>query len=190
MSVEKTIKSIFSHLSGLDRPIAAKRRDGIDEKVVLEKLLLRGLQCPSDFLEAYRSCDGTETNEGDTLDEIQFFPGYYWISLDEALTTYDTLVSDERWNAGWLPIFANGGGDFYSIICDAQSQDFGGVAGFILGESDHLVEFKNLTTLLETIEQSFSEGAFFVSDGCLEANYAKMRMIAKQVQPDFVPHDA
>lgn len=162
----------------------------MDEEVILGKFVSRGLQCPVDFLEAYHWCDGTETAEGDALDEIQFFPGYYWMSLDEALKTYDALVSDERWDASWLPVFANGGGDFYAVICNAQSRDFGGVVGFMLGENDHLIEFKNLAALLRTIEQSFLEDAFYVADGYLEANYSRMRMIARVIQPDFVPRDA
>lgn len=190
MSLDQTIKGIFSHLSRLGRPIAARRRPGVDESTISEKLSLRGLQCPLDFVEAYRSCDGTETAEGDALDEIQFFPGYYWMSLDEALANYDALTRDGGWNASWLPVFASGGGDFYCVICDSQSRDFGGVVGFILGEDDHLVEFVDITALLRTVERSFLEGAFFVVDGYLEANYSKMRAIAGSLQAHFLPHDA
>lgn len=190
MNVQMAIENIFKYLEDLERPVAARRRNGLNENVVIEKLFSKGLECHADFLETYCSCDGTETAEGESLDEIQFFPGYYWMSLDEALEIYDALVIDDRWNRGWFPVFASGGGDFYAVICDESSRDFGSVVGFILGETDHLVEFENLTTFLNTIEQSFSERAFFVADGYLEANYSKMRAIAKVVQPKFVPHDA
>lgn len=190
MSLEQTIRSIFIHLSRLGRPIAARRKSGADERSISEKLSLCGLQSPPDFAEAYRLCDGTETAEGDALDEIQFFPGYYWMSLDEALATYDALTRDGQWNANWLPVFASGGGDFYSVICDPKSRDFGSVVGFILGEDDHMVEFVDITALLKTVERSFSEGAFFVTDGYLEANYSKMRAIARSIQPHFLLHEA
>lgn len=190
MNTEITISRIFDHLKGLNRPIASRRRSGVDERVMVEDMASRGLQCHADFLEAYRLCDGTETLEGDPLDQIQIFPGYYWMCLEEALEAYDVLVRDEHWNRSWFPIFASGGGDFYSVICDKESKDFGGIVGFILGESDHLVEFESMASFLNTIERSFKEGAFFVTDGYLEANYSHMRSIAKIVQPHFLSHDA
>lgn len=190
MSTEQTINSIFNHLSSLHRSIASRRKSGVDEQVVVEKLSSRGLYCHKDFLEVYRLCNGTSTHKGDVLDQIQFFPGYYWMDFEEALTTYDALASSENWSKAWFPVFASGGGDFYCVICDKDSRDFGAIVGFILGESDHLVEFKSMKTFLETIDRSFLEGAFFAKDGFLEADYSKMRVISRGLQLDFVPHDA
>jgi hypothetical protein len=85
--------------------------------------------------------------------------------------------------------FADGGGDFYAVICDSASPFFGEVLGFVLGEQDQIIEFKNVATMLETIERSFADGAFFVSDGRLKADYPKMRAIAHKVQPGFTEHE-
>lgn len=37
------------------------------------------------------------------------------LSLSDAVANYRSFVADPRWAHGWLPIFANGGGDFYVI---------------------------------------------------------------------------
>ncbi len=190
INLEMTIDQIFAHLRELGRPTTQMRRPGLGPTIVTGKLGSLGLRCPDDLILLYGLCDGTETAEGDPLDEIHLFPGYYWMKLDEAIETYSSLVEEERWNAAWLPILANGGGDFYAVIGDEKSSDFGGLVGFILGESDHLVEFKNVTALFQTIEQAFTQKAFFLANGYLEADYPKLRAIARNVQPDFEEHDA
>lgn len=190
MDLEMTVDRTFAHLRELGRSIALKRRPGVEPAMITAKLRSVNLIGPADLVQLYNLCDGTETAEGDILDDIHFFPGYYWLKIEEAFTTYTAIYSDGRWNKSWLPIFANGGGDFYAVICDEKSPDFGGVVGFLVGENDHLVEFKNVTALFRTIEQSFSEKAFFVADGYLEADYPKMRTIASAMQPDFAEHDA
>jgi len=90
----------------------------------------------------------------------------------------------------WFPIFASGGGDFYSVVCDATSPDFGAVVGFLRDEDSQLVEFASISALLETIANAFADGAFRLSDGRLQADYARMRKIAQSVQPNFMIHDA
>jgi hypothetical protein len=84
-----------------------------------------------------------------------------------------------------LPIFANGGGDFYVVICETASPFFGEVLLVMYDETDHIAEFQNVSAMFETIERCFAQKAFFCADGYLEADYAKMRAIAHSVQPDF-----
>ncbi len=188
--LEKTLDQIFGHLQKLRRPIAEKRRSGLDPAIIAGKFSSLDLQAPDELIRLYGICDGTETNQGDLLDEIYFFPAYYWMRLAEAEKTYRTLLGHSDWNADWFPIFANGGGDFYAVICSETSSDFGGVVGFLRGETDHLVEFENVATMFLTIEQSYADKAFFVAEGYLEADYSKMLAIAKAAQPHFEEHDA
>jgi hypothetical protein len=190
MNVRRTVDQIFAHLRELGRTIAVRRRSGIDAAIAKAKLQNVGLTAPPELLELYSECDGTQTARGEILDDIHFFPGYYWMSLDTSLTAYNSLVQGGGWNVAWLPIFANGGGDFYAVVCNKSSTDFGGVVGFLLGVPDVLVEFRNVATMMQTIERAYAEKAFFVADGCLEANYPEMRAIARTVQPDFAEHGA
>ncbi|BBE22195.1 hypothetical protein MN0502_10780 [Arthrobacter sp. MN05-02] len=42
-------------------------------------------------------------------------PGSYLLSLEEALSDYDTFKNDARWSPSYFPVFADGGGDFYVL---------------------------------------------------------------------------
>lgn len=188
MQIEDLIDRTFSHLRRCGFSIGDRRRPGLSASSIAEALRESGLQAPNDLIDLYKCCDGTSTFEGDVLREIQFFPGYYWMSLNDALDVYRSISESGDWERSWLPIFANGGGDFYAVICDDMSPYFGEVVGFILGEPDQIVEFKSVLCMIETLEHAFAEGVFFILEGQLKADYAKMRSLARRVQPGFLEH--
>jgi len=187
--LETTIDRIFDHLQQLGSPVANRRRAGVCPANVESKIRALGLQPPEDLVRLYAACDGTATAEGERLGTIQFFPGFYWMSLDEASTVYQSIRKDDRWGRAWFPIFGNGGGDFYAVICDQDSPFFGEIVGFVLGEHDQIVEFKSVSSMFETIERSFAQKAFFSSNEHFTADYPAVRAIARTVQPGFVEHD-
>jgi hypothetical protein len=112
------------------------------------------------------------------------------LSLEYAIEVYRDISRAPEWDRAWFPIFANGGGDFYAVVCDKSSSCFGEIVGFILGEEVQLFEFKNIASMLKIIERSFADGVFFKSEGRLKADYSKIHAIARQLQPDFVEHEA
>ncbi len=188
--LETAVDLIFDHLRACGSLIADRRRPGLTPAEVEVQIRAVGLRPPKDLVQLYAYCDGTETIEGkDLLRKIDFFPGFYWMNLDEAITVYRSVSPHRMWSRSWLPIFANGGGDFYVVICDTASAFFGEVLMVMYGETDHIVEFKNVSAMFETLERCFAQKAFFCADGLLEVDYAKMRAIAQSVQPDFTPHD-
>jgi cell wall assembly regulator SMI1 len=184
------IDAIFNWLAENGHPAAARRRAGIAEDAVAPALQAADLDCPPDLAALYGVCDGVESSEGDLLDDIQVFPGHFWMPLQEALEMHAELEADPDWPRSWLPVFATGAGDFYAVICDSRSRDFGGVVGFLRGEDDPLVEFRSLKTMMTTIRRSFEGGAFVINDGYLESDYPKMQAVAAGVQPGFVEHKA
>lgn len=188
--IPSSIDGIFAHLKRLDRPVAARRRPGLPEEEIRSNLDSLGLACPSDLVAAYAACDGIDYRPGDILDDIHFFPGFYWMPLAECIANYKLFKDDVRWNRHWLPLFANGGGDFYAVICDPASPSFGAVVGFMLGEEGHLIEFSSLAVMFEVIERSFETKAFYEQGGYLETNYPEMRDIVRAVDPGFEPAEA
>jgi len=64
------------------------------------------------------------------------------------------------------------------------------VVGFILGEAERFVEFESLKAMLETIDRSFLDHAFYMAEGRLKADYPRMRAIGRSVQPAFIEHPA
>ncbi|MGA2292637.1 SMI1/KNR4 family protein [Bradyrhizobium sp.] len=187
--LQTAVDRIFDHLRACGSLIADRRRPGLSPTEVEAQIRALGLRPPRDLVRLYAYCDGTATTPWkDLLGKTDFFPGFYWMNLEKAVTVYRSLSTHSLWHQSWLPIFANGGGDFYVVICEPESPFFGEVLLVIYDETDHIAEFQNVSAMFETIERCFGQKAFFCSEGYLEADYAKMRAIARSVQPDFTAH--
>lgn len=131
--------------------------------------------------ELYSWKDGTETS-GKLLDDIQMFPGFFMLSMEDAVVNYRTLVRDSRWSAGWVPLFANGGGDFYLVELGHQS--CGAVRHFRIDETDHPIEFRSVFDMMSTLAAGFDLGVFFVDEyGYLEMNDPQFADLAATMNP-------
>ena len=126
MGIGTVLESIFRQLDALGRDVSARRRTGLETQALQARLGALGLSCPDDLASIYAFSDGVSAEPGETIGKITLFPGYYWVALAEALEIYGAVSTDARWSSSWLPIFASGGGDFYAVICDSKSPDFGG----------------------------------------------------------------
>jgi hypothetical protein len=84
----------------------------------------------------------------------------------------------------WLPVFANGGGDFYVVDFSSGSDLEHPVVGFMLDEAEHPIEYESLPAMIATIAECFEEGAFFVDDrGYLEVDDGRHVEIARRNNP-------
>ena len=102
------------------------------------------------------------------------------------VTNYRTFVTDERWTPGWLPVFANGGGDFY--VVDLSPTATGTVRHFWIDEAEHPIEFSSLSAMMATLTQGFARGIFTVDpDGYLEMDDLVFGELATELNPD-VPY--
>ncbi|MFT3943628.1 MAG: hypothetical protein QM705_07370 [Ancrocorticia sp.] len=95
-------------------------REGIPSETVRSLLARVGLESFPELEALYAWRDGTDT-DGVKLGEIDIFPGFYLLSLEDAILNYQAFVGDMRWQVGWLPLFADGGGDFYVIDLGMES---------------------------------------------------------------------
>lgn len=137
-----------------------------------------GLDTPADLEDLYSWRNGTRVEAGSDLDSVQFFPGFYLLSLDDALENYEGFRRDSRWDSAWLPVFANGGGDFYAVN---TAEGSGPIIGFIIDQSEHPVEYEGLGAMLETLADCFTEGVCFVDDrGYLEMDDRRHAAIARR----------
>jgi len=125
--------------------------------------------------------DGTQT-VGVKLDDIQIFPGFYLLSLEDAIANYRAFVADSRWSPGWLPLFANGGGDFYLV--DLGGEPSGLVRHFRIDEPEHPVEFLSLPDMTSTLAAAFEQGVIFVDlNGYLEMHDLRFASLAAELNP-------
>jgi len=101
------------------------------------------------------------------------------------VTHYNAFRDDDRWHQNWFPIFANGGGDFYAVVCKNVRTEESPVLGFLLGEEEHPVEYSGVTSMMNTIAECFEQGVFYqTSEGYLEADDMFQIKIAQKYNPD------
>jgi hypothetical protein len=182
----------MNHLtSSLDRIAAALARlgrtvvlnalqPGLPAAFVTSSLASVGLRPTSDVTEFFGWRNGTAEDIAD-LDGIQVFPGFYLLSLEEALTNYRVFLRGERWATGWLPILANGGGDFYAVDLSGG----GAVHHFWIDEVEHPIEFSSLGQMMSTLAEAFERRVFYVdSSGNLEMDDLVFFALAAELNPE------
>ena len=158
-------------------------RDGLDARHTKARLREVRLQTASSLEKLFAWHDGTRTEDAASLDDLHLFPGFYFLSLDDALANYRAFVHDERWAPTWLPVFANGGGDFYVI--DLGGDVSPGIRHFRLEEGEHPLEFLSLGDMMTTLAVAYERGVFFVdSSGYLEMDDASFAAVAAELNPD------
>lgn len=169
IDLSASITSIDAALQRLKRNVLLQAfHSGLSSEAVRFSLEGVGLTSTPELEALYMWKNGTST-VGVTLDDIHIFPGFYMLSMEDAIMNYRSFVTDPRWRKGWLPIFANGGGDFY--VLDLDSLPTGQVRHFRIDESEHPVEFTSLGAMLATLAAAFERGIFFVDPhGYLEMN--------------------
>ena len=165
------------------RETPIKLHDGMSSYEVKTKFEQINMNPPDELVNLYSITAGTHLQKGDIIDRYHFFPGFYLIHIERAIHYYKSFHLDPRWNEGWFPIFANGGGDFFVVDCNESLND-SKVIGFLLGESEHLIEFQSISLMLETIAECFSEGAYFLdAENYLEINDRLEAEIANRFNP-------
>lgn len=178
-----SLESIESGLLALGRQSAvAALAAGLNARQVHELLASEGLAAPDEFAELYGWHNGMTISDTSVLDDVQLFPGFYFLSLEDAFANLRAFRSDGRWHAKWLPVFANGGGDFY--VVDLSQADAGPVRHFRIEYSVHPVEFNSLSSMFATINKAIEQGIVCVDEaGYLEMDDFAFGRIASDLNP-------
>lgn len=170
-------------LRRLDRQVLLRAlQPGIAATEVRRRLGSVGLTSNPELEALYGWRNGTSTEGVAAVGDIQLFPGFYLRSLDDAIADHRAFSTDPRWTAGWLPVFANGGGDFY--VVDLGSPGDGPVHHFRFDESEHPMEFSSIGAMLRTLAEAFERRVFFVDvGGYLEMDDAVFASLAAELNP-------
>lgn len=184
-SLAHSLECILDHFRRLGRKVLlARLSPGHSLSHTDGRLAELGLAGSGELTKLYAWRDGTAVSPGVPIDDVHFLPGYYFLSLEDAIANWLAFRDDDRWNPAWLPIFASGGGDFYAVDCSAGDQAVSPVVGFLLDEPEHPVEYESVTAMMATIADCFREGAFFVDrDGCLDMEDEEHAQIAAKHNP-------
>ena len=177
-------RNIADYLKSFQRPVVDRLQPGLLDEEIQNQTEPLPFVLPEEVVALYRCANGTRTQKGDMLGNLYFFPGFYFLSLEDACARYKAMQSAEDWKKNWFPVFANGGGDFYAAVCSTEASQTAEIIGYLQGETDQPVEFLSLTRLLECLDRCFREGVFWVNRaGQLDTNDGKQEAIAKELNP-------
>lgn len=118
-----------------------------------------------------------------TIGQISLWPGQFFSSIEGAVANYRAFVDDRRWTRGWLPVFPDGGGDFY--VVDLSTPGTAPVRHFRIDEAEHPIEFGSLSAMFATLAEAYRRGIFFVTpEGYLSRDTPAFAELAAQMNPD------
>lgn len=184
MTLSSSLGQVESALHRLNRQVLLRSlRAGMPSRELRTALRSVGLAATADLEILYSWHDGTATENVGAIGDICLFPGFYQLSIEDSLSNYREFVSDDRWQVGWLPVFADGGGDFY--VQDLAYPAMPPVRRFRLEESEHPVEYTSLSAMLTTLAAAFERRAFYLdSRGYLEEDAEFFARIAAELNPE------
>lgn len=157
---------------------------GLSTEAARTLLEAAGLSSSRDLELLYGWRNGISEEVDVSLDDIHLFPGFYLLSIEEVIANYHSFVTDSRWTPGWLPIFGNGGGDFY--VCDMSSPAAQPIRHFRIEEAEHPVQFGSLGAMMNVLSEAFQRNVFFLdSNGYLEMDDLAFGELAAELNPEI-----
>jgi len=112
--LRESLNRITAWLQDNKPEYAANLNPGLTYEEIEEKVKDLSFKLPREVYELYQWHDG--------MMEFEVYPGYYFLSLNEALDYYSgvrqmedsaTGVGYEMWNKNWFPVFSRDGQDFF-----------------------------------------------------------------------------
>lgn len=178
-------EAILAYLRDRNRPVVKFLRDGIPASSIHSRLAAGGFVSPVVLSQLWGWRNGTEVKQGIPLDDVHFFPGFYFMSCEASIDHFMAIRVSQSWSSTWLPIFTNGAGDYYAIELGQKLEGVHPIVGFIRGEIEHPVEYQSLDAMFSTLLDCYEQGAFWVTDeGYLEMDDQKHAEIARRNNPE------
>ncbi len=181
--ISATLQVLSRVQSGLERlgrgATLEALQPGLSPTQTRQFLQAAGLPADAQTEAIYSWRDGTRTS-GLRLDGLQIFPGFYFLSIEDAIHNYRAFDSDPRWRPSWLPLFANGGGDFYLVDFGDPSRP---MRHFRIEETEHPIEFGSLSDMMMTLAGGFERSVFFVDGQGFEMDDLKFATLAAELNP-------
>ncbi|WP_152514365.1 SMI1/KNR4 family protein [Nocardiopsis valliformis] len=152
------IEVLMGKLSLLGRPVVGQLVPGSNQSRVSEFL---GSDVPDDVKTWFAWCDGVDCRAGQSQDDINIIPGYYPLSLVEAMEVKSDHEGDPVLDGSWIPLLGGGGGDMYAALWSPGQDPV--VAGSLVGEMTE-IEFSSLGQAVRFFNECYEAGAFGVNE--------------------------
>ncbi len=184
MAIETELRSLLEALLSIGWDSESKALPGLNEELAAKKLReIPEISGNHDLFSLFSLRNGTKIDTGDDLLSIQFIPGYYLLSLDEAIDHYKSLLNNQVWKRGLFPILADGMGHYIGIDLNSSSKDYCCIFEYIEGYFPIIV-YRSLSKLMETNTLSIRRGITTVKNGELHLNEEAYSILAKEVNTD------
>jgi|UPI00057CAD0F cell wall assembly regulator SMI1 len=182
-SLAQSTRIIDEYTHRLKRPTRSLYDPGASIKAIVDPLRQRGLHVSDELIALYSWHNGTHADEETVLGDMHIMPGYYFLSLEEALATYDEFVNTLNKNPAWFPLLSDGAGGYAFLDCSASETQ--PIYDFMFDEPDHKVIFCSIEDMLRTFAEAYVRGVFFVGeDGFLDMDSSEYDELAAEMNPN------
>ncbi|MFK4640159.1 hypothetical protein ABIA52_003048 [Paenarthrobacter histidinolovorans] len=180
MTVSMT--TIDESLAQLQLGASKLLRPGLPAQTVTEELSARGLRPGADLIALYGWHDGTNSEPNVLLNDMYLMPGYYLLSLGEALETYDRFVNEYQENSSWLPLLEDNAGGYIFVDCSATDRQ--PVYDFDFENVENKLRHSSIQDMLATLAVAFTQGIFFKDeDGWFDMDSDAFWKLAARMNP-------
>ncbi|MFF1831437.1 hypothetical protein [Paenarthrobacter sp. NPDC058040] len=180
--IAESTAAIEEHLLRLDRPTLQLLNPGISSELVATELTQRGLHAGEDLIALFAWRNGTRAGPAILLDDMWLMPGYYLLTFEDALHTYDRFVNEHGENRLWFPVLTTESGCWVFVDCsNATDQP---VYHFTFEDPDHEQRHSSIKDMLAGIAEGFARGVFFVdADGWFDMDDDAFWALARELNP-------
>lgn len=186
MCLEVKLSELLQYHRNLSHSLEQFLNDGLSGVEFTSVEERHGVSLPNELRSLYAWRNGTARAPGQPLGQRNIIPGFVFYDIDRASESFVThkIATGKRWEL--FPFFGNAAGDYFGIVYNPESKNYGNVIATLLGVPEHYAEFESLERFIDTILQSFRRGVFFTnSDGMLDAKDEQFLEIAAELNPSL-----
>lgn len=193
MKITEYAEKILQHQQQMGHTAANMLKQGLREGHIRDLAKLYDLDFPDALVELYQWRNGLNfkmsSNEILPMGKLAFFPGYCFLSIEDAVNTYNRFkLQNEDWDKDWFPIFWNSGGCLFAINCNRESPDAGKLIEYGSVYFDTDILYHSLEDMLFTMSENYRVGGFFIdAETGLSSDDEIFCMLAKDLNP-HVPY--
>jgi hypothetical protein len=150
------------YLEAFGRTVAARRPE-------VAARLLPGLagdevrrrlgEVPGQVVEWFEWCNGVDG--GETNDDVAVIPGYYPLSLDEAINLRPIYEGDEVLAPNWIPLLQGPSSDIYAAVWSDPSQVS---VAWVVIEEETEIEYAGIRQMVESFTACYDRGEYVVDE--------------------------
>ncbi|MFC6023529.1 hypothetical protein ACFP2T_46160 [Plantactinospora solaniradicis] len=161
MTLSEQLAQWRNWLARLDAPVAPALLPGADRTAIGAAL---GPTVPPAVLDWFTWCDGVGHQPGQTIGDTYAIPGYWPISLRDAVEVKpihadpdDPLLAEH-----WIPLLENGSSDLYVAVWSDGTEP--AVASIMPEYGPASVEFDSIPQMVAVFNACFARSAYFLDD--------------------------